>query len=143
RGDRPTDGHVAALLPAQGLRRGRSTGDGSHRRRIYRKNSEHPFGVASPHRKKRNVLHRIGDTYLKQKLLLVPHRIALAADEVGWTVRNDLIWSKLDPPPESPRNRWRSSHEHILFLSKQRGNYTFNADAIRVAYADATIKRWG
>ena len=85
----------------------------------------------------------IGDTYLKQKLLLVPHRIALAADEVGWTVRNDLIWSKLDPPPESPRNRWRSSHEHILFLSKQRGNYTFNADAIRVAYADATIKRWG
>ena len=39
----------------------------------------------------------VGDTYQKQKLLLVPHRIALAADEIGWTVRNDLIWSKLDP----------------------------------------------
>ena len=26
----------------------------------------------------------VGDTYLKQKLLLVPHRIALAANEVGW-----------------------------------------------------------
>ena len=49
----------------------------------------------------------VGDTYQNQKLLLVPHRIALAADEIGWTVRNDLIWSKLDPPPESPRNRWR------------------------------------
>src|SRR6266851_6086287 len=62
----------------------------------------------------------IGDTYRNQKLLLVPHRIALVADEVGWFVRNDLIWSKLDPPPESPRNRWRSGHEHVLFLTKQR-----------------------
>jgi site-specific DNA-methyltransferase (adenine-specific) len=85
----------------------------------------------------------VGDTYQKQKLVLVPHRIALVADEVGWTVRNDLIWSKLDPPPESPRNRWRSAHEHILFLTKRPGKYTFHADAIRVPYADATKKRWG
>src|SRR5437764_1322681 len=60
----------------------------------------------------------VGDTYRRQKLLLVPHRVALAADEVGWIVRNDLIWSKQDPPPESPRNRWRSGHEHVLFLTK-------------------------
>jgi site-specific DNA-methyltransferase (adenine-specific) len=53
----------------------------------------------------------IGDTYRQQKLLLVPHRIAIAADQLGWTVRNDLIWSKLDPAPESPRNRWRSAQE--------------------------------
>lgn len=85
----------------------------------------------------------VGDTYAKQKLLLVPHRLALLADEIGWTVRNDLIWSKLDPPPESPRNRWRSGHEHILFLTKHAGKYTFHADAIRVPYAEATKKRWG
>lgn len=85
----------------------------------------------------------IGDTYAHQKLLLVPHRIALAADAIGWTVRNDLIWNKLDPPPESPRNRWRSGHEHILFLTKERGKYKFHADAIRVPYAEATVKRWG
>lgn len=63
----------------------------------------------------------VGDTYQNQKLLLVPHRIALEADKIGWTVRNDLIWSKLDPPPESARNRWRSAHEHILFLTKRPG----------------------
>ena len=85
----------------------------------------------------------VGDTYRNQNLLLIPHRIALAAAEMGWTVRNDLIWSKLDPPPESPRNRWRSGHEHVLFLTKRSGNYTFNADAIRVPYAAATLKRWG
>jgi site-specific DNA-methyltransferase (adenine-specific) len=85
----------------------------------------------------------VGDTYQRQNLLLVPHRIALAAAEVGWIIRNDLIWSKLDPPPESPRNRWRSGHEHILFLTKRPRKYTFHADAIRVPYADATLKRWG
>lgn len=85
----------------------------------------------------------VGDTYRGQRLLLVPHRVALAADAAGWTVRNDLIWSKLDPPPESPRNRWRSGHEHILFLTKQRTGYTFHADAVRVPYAPATVKRWG
>jgi site-specific DNA-methyltransferase (adenine-specific) len=85
----------------------------------------------------------VGDTYRSGRLLLVPHRIALAADDIGWTVRNDLIWSKLDPPPESPRNRWRSAHEHILFLTKQPAKYTFHADAIRVPYSDATVRRWG
>lgn len=85
----------------------------------------------------------VGDTYEKQKLLLVPHRIALAANEIGWVVRNDLIWSKLDPPPESPRNRWRCGHEHVLFLTKRPGKYTFHADAIRVPHSDVTIRRWG
>jgi DNA modification methylase len=85
----------------------------------------------------------VGDTYRDQKLLLVPHRIAVVADDIGWTLRNDLIWSKLDPPPESPRNRWRSAHEHILFLTKPRTNYKFNIDAVRVPYSEATVKRWG
>jgi DNA modification methylase len=85
----------------------------------------------------------VGDTYDRKKLLLVPHRVALAADQAGWTVRNDLIWNKLDPPPESVRNRWRSAHEHILFLTKPGGKYKFHADAIRVPYSPATVKRWG
>lgn len=85
----------------------------------------------------------VGDTYEKQRLLLVPHRIALAAVDLGWSVRNDLIWNKTDPPPESSRNRWRSGHEHILFLTKRPGKYKFSADAIRVPYAEATLRRWG
>ena len=85
----------------------------------------------------------IGDTYRHQELLLIPHRLALVAAECGWIARNDIIWNKLDPPPESPRNRWRSGHEHILFLANNRSKYKFNADSIRVAYAPATVKRWG
>jgi DNA modification methylase len=85
----------------------------------------------------------VGDTYQKQKLLLVPHRLALVADQIGWTVRNDLIWNKLDPAPESPRNRWRSGHEHVLFLTRRSSKYKFHADAIRIPYAPATVRRWG
>jgi site-specific DNA-methyltransferase (adenine-specific) len=85
----------------------------------------------------------IGDTYRNRKLLLVPHRIALLADSIGWTVRNDIIWNKTDPAPESPRNRWRCGHEHIVFLTKRPTGYRFNADAVRVPYAAATLRRWG
>ncbi len=85
----------------------------------------------------------VGDTYEKQKLLLVPHRIAIIADELGWTVRNDLIWNKLDPVPGRSRNRWRSAYEHVLFLTRQPDKYKFHTDAIRVPYSEATLKRWG
>lgn len=65
------------------------------------------------------------------------------SDAIGWTVRNDIIWSKQDPAPESPRNRWRSGHEHVIFLTKRASGYRFNADAVRVPYSAATLRRWG
>ena len=85
----------------------------------------------------------IADTYENRSLLLVPHRIALVASETGWIIRNDLIWSKLDPPPDSAKNRWRESHEHILFLTKSRSEYKCRMDRIRVPYSETTVKRWG
>ena len=85
----------------------------------------------------------VGDTYKSQKLLLVPHRIAIMAVDLGWTVRNDIIWNKSDPAPESPRNRWRAGHEHVIFLTKRPSGYRFNADAVRVPYSEATLRRWG
>jgi DNA modification methylase len=85
----------------------------------------------------------VGDTYRAKKLLLVPHRVALSAEAVGWTVRNDIIWEKLDPPPESTRDRWRMSHEHVLFLTKSPSRYRFKAEVLRVPYSPATLSRWG
>jgi site-specific DNA-methyltransferase (adenine-specific) len=85
----------------------------------------------------------VGDTYADRKLLMVPHRIGLLANEVGWTVRNDIIWRKACPVPDSPKNRWRSSHEHILFLTKNPTGYRFHGDVLRIPHADATVRRWG
>jgi len=85
----------------------------------------------------------VGDTYADRRLLMVPHRIGLLADDLGWTVRNDLIWRKSSPAPESPRNRWRSGHEHVFFLTKRPSGYRFNADSLRAPHAEATLRRWG
>lgn len=74
---------------------------------------------------------------------MIPHRLALAALEIGWIIRNELIWSKLDPPPDSAANRWRESHENVLFLTKSRSGYKSRMDRIRVPYNHTTIKRWG
>jgi len=85
----------------------------------------------------------VGDTYHDRSLLLVPQRLALCALELGWTIRNNIIWSKLDPPPDSARNRWRESHESIFFLTKRRSGYKFRVDRIRVPYSKTTLRRWG
>jgi DNA modification methylase len=85
----------------------------------------------------------VGDTYWKKSLQLVPQRLAIAAHQCGWTVRNDLIWSKLDAPPDNATDRWRFTHEHILFLTKRATGYTFNVDAIRIPYSPETMRRWG
>jgi DNA modification methylase len=84
----------------------------------------------------------VGDTYVNKALQLVPQRLALAACEVGWTIRNDLVWAKTDAAPDGATDRWRFSHEHILFLTKAARGYTFNADAIRVPYSPVTVRRW-
>jgi len=85
----------------------------------------------------------IADTYKKKCLQLIPQSVALEAVNLGWTVRNDLIWSKTDAPPERVSDRWRYSHEHILFLVKRPVGYRFDMDAIRIPYAEATKLRWG
>jgi DNA modification methylase len=84
----------------------------------------------------------VGDTYLNKSLQLVPQRLAIAASEVGWTLRNDLIWAKTDAAPDGAADRWRFSHEHILFMTKNRRDYKFHTDQIRVPYSPVTLRRW-
>ena len=85
----------------------------------------------------------IGDSYTNRRLQLVPHRLAILATDLGWTVRNDIIWRKASPPPESVKNRWRSGHEHVLFMTKRPSGYRFNTDVIRIPHSAETIRRWG
>jgi adenine specific DNA methylase Mod len=54
--------------------------------------------------------------------------MALQAD--GWTLRQDIIWTKGNPMPESVNDRFTKNHEYVLLLSKSR-NYYFDQDAVR------------
>ncbi len=84
----------------------------------------------------------LGDTYKNKQLLGIPWRVALALQADGWYLRQDIIWAKPNPMPESVRDRCTRSHEYIFLLSK-RYNYYFDAKAIAEQVAESTIARLG
>ena len=70
---------------------------------------------------------------LKEKDLIgIPWMLAFALRADGWYLRQDIIWHKPNPMPESVRDRCTKSHEYIFLLSKNQ-NYYFDVDAIKVA----------
>lgn len=76
-----------------------------------------------------------------KELIGIPWMLAFALRDAGWYIRQDIIWHKPNPMPESVRDRCTKSHEFILLLTKSP-QYYFNADAIREPYAEP-LNRWG
>lgn len=61
---------------------------------------------------------------LKPKDLVgMPWRVAFALQSDGWFLRQDIIWSKPNPMPESVRDRCTKAHEYIFLLSKSQRYY--------------------
>jgi DNA modification methylase len=78
---------------------------------------------------------------LKPKDLIgIPWRVAFALQADGWYLRQDIIWSKPNPMPESVRDRCTKSHEYIFLLSK-RARYYYDAEAISEPVVESTVKR--
>jgi DNA modification methylase len=68
---------------------------------------------------------------LKSKDLVgIPWRVAFALQQDGWWLRQDIIWSKPNPMPESVTDRCTKSHEYVFLLSKSR-DYFYDAESIR------------
>ena len=65
-----------------------------------------------------------------KNLVGIPWRVALALQADGWYLRQDIIWHKPNPMPESVTDRCTKSHEYIFLLTKS-ANYYYDADAIR------------
>jgi site-specific DNA-methyltransferase (adenine-specific) len=77
--------------------------------------------------------HRRGLTTptLKNKDLIgIPWRVAFALQADGWYLRQDIIWHKPNPMPESVRDRCTKAHEYIFLLSKSP-RYYFDSEAIK------------
>jgi DNA modification methylase len=53
----------------------------------------------------------------------IPWRVALALQEDGWWLRQDIIWAKINPMPESVTDRCTKSHEYVFLLSKSEKYY--------------------
>ena len=77
---------------------------------------------------------------LKSKDLMgMPWRVAFALQADGWYLRSDIIWSKINPMPESVQDRPTKAHEYIFLLTKSP-KYYYDADAIK---EEAVAERWG
>jgi len=85
------------------------------------------------------------DIGLKQKDLVgIPWRVAFALQADGWYLRQDIIWAKPNPMPESVTDRCTKAHEYIFLLSKSP-RYYYDADAIKedLVYPNETRRPLG
>lgn len=76
----------------------------------------------------------------EKNLLLIPHRVAIALQDDGWIVRQDNVWHKPNPMPESVTDRTTRAHEYVFQFAKS-GRYYYNADAVAEPVKQSTIDR--
>lgn len=82
----------------------------------------------------------LGSGLKAKDLMGIPWRVAFALQEDGWYLRQDIIWHKPNPMPESVTDRCTKAHEYIFLLSKSP-IYYFDQGAISEASAESTISR--
>ena len=96
--------HVSALIAKQGTSAGTVMGDV-------------PSGI-------------VPEGLKPKDLMGVPWRVAFALQADGWYLRQDIIWAKPNPMPESVTDRCTKSHEYLFLLSKS-ARYYFDNQAIK------------
>ena len=75
-----------------------------------------------------------------KQLLLIPQRFAIAMQEEGWIVRNEVIWAKKNPTPDPVADRLAVAHEQFYFFTKNTHGYYFDREAIALPRADGGAK---
>lgn len=73
--------------------------------------------------------HKVPEGLKPKDLCGIPWRVAFALQADGWYLRQDIIWAKPNPMPESVTDRCTKSHEYIFLLSKSE-RYYYDAKAI-------------
>lgn len=92
-------------------------------------------GYGTPREK---IVHRGGNGLKSKDLIGIPWRVAFALQSDGWYLRQDIIWHKPNPMPESVTDRCTKSHEYIFLLSKNE-HYYYDHEAIKLP----TLQDWG
>ena len=72
-----------------------------------------------------------------KELMGIPWMLAFALRADGWHLRQDIIWNKPNPMPESVKDRCTKSHEYIFLFTKKR-DYYYDNEAIK-----EPAKDWG
>ena len=84
---------------------------------------------------------RGGEYGIKAKDLIgIPWRVAFALQADGWYLRQDIIWNKPNPMPESVEDRCTKAHEYIFLLSK-KPKYYYDHEAVKEATVNNAEKK--
>ena len=94
-----------------------------------------PAGNLGASNDERNMTHTKSSALVPQgckpkDLIGIPWMLAFALRADGWYLRQDIIWHKPNPMPESVQDRCTKAHEYIFLLSKS-SKYFYDADAIK------------
>lgn len=83
-----------------------------------------------------------GSAIKHKDLIGIPWRTAFALQDAGFWLRQDIIWSKPNPMPESVTDRCTKAHEYIFLLTKA-AKYYYDNEAIKEPLRDASVARLG
>ena len=72
----------------------------------------------------------LGDKYVNKNLMGIPWRVAIAMQDDGWILRNDIIWDQMKGT-QSAKDRLRDIYEHVFHFVKNK-KYYYEADQIRI-----------
>ena len=84
----------------------------------------------------------VGNGRKPKDLVGIPWMVAFALRADGWYLRQDIIWHKPNPMPESVKDRCTKAHEYIFLLSKS-SKYYYDADSIREPLSEQRAKQAG
>lgn len=103
-----------------------------------------PAGNLGTSNDERNMTHTKSSALVPQgckpkDLIGIPWMLAFALRADGWYLRQDIIWHKPNPMPESVQDRCTKAHEYIFLMSKSK-KYYYDADSIK---EDAIGERGG
>lgn len=74
-------------------------------------------------------------------LVGIPWMLAFALRDSGWRLRQDIIWHKPSPMPESCRNRCTKAHEYIFLFAKGK-DYFYDIEAVKEKSEEASLARY-
>ena len=83
---------------------------------------------------------KVPDGLKPKDLIGIPWMLAFALRADGWFLRQDIIWHKPNPMPESVRDRCTKAHEYVFLLSKSE-RYFYDAEAIAQPLAESSRHR--
>lgn len=96
-------------------------------------------GRAGMGKEREGIYSRLGDGLKSKDLVGIPWRVAFALQADGWYLRQDIIWHKPNPMPESVTDRCTKAHEYIFLLSKSP-KYYYDHEAVKEKCSEANIE---